>query len=170
MAFNSPQDLLDTLEDLIEVCASQQEVDTEIFTALITYEFLSEGIGSTELWRTNIAGSIVGWFHHLRAGYTNLTTSSNLIHRASDIELNKLVYYFLCCSWTCMTFLYPALAEVTSTPFPQAIEDAIQYLHRDLGGECYYKIALIYSLYGDYFPEDVLVKDFSQILSSPEVS
>jgi hypothetical protein len=165
----SLQDLLDTLEDLMENCASKEDVGTEVFTVLITYMFLREGSTKIDFRRSSVNELIPRWFHHLRGKFSKLTTPISALERPGSIELNKLVYYFLCCSWTGISFLYPALMDSTADSFSQAVVDAIQYLQRDLGGECYHRVALLYSLYSDFFQEEVLVNDFSQLLSSPEV-
>lgn len=167
----SPEDLFDTLEDLIEQCASNPHPDSDAFTVLITRLFLSEGFYRGDSRSHLNIESVTKWFDNLHQTYEGHTVpGSNLFPSRDDLALTKLSYYFVCLAWSSISVVYPHFASQTKEPFMRAIDDTKECLKQDLGNESVKPVTLIYSLYNRFFQEEVFLRDFSDFLATPEVS
>lgn len=166
------QDLLDTLEDLMEVCSSQNIVTTDIFTVLISSLFLSDGHFNRDHHKASIQENLYRWFQNLKdvfQSHTNPSLGDHSRPSRSDLWLTKLNHYFVILSWNSLSFLYPSTCSMVRDSVSKFVEDSVDCLKEDLKEECYKAVTLVYSLYRLNFPDKVFYDNFSEFLATPEV-
>lgn len=153
----------------MEHCSSLKEVGSEFHTVLLSYLFLAEDDHDRESSSSETKDFTHRWFSHLRDSFAGLKRRFEIDNYPQDHVLNKLMHYFLCFSWSGLSFLYPNFFDSLKEKFCNTVENSVVYLTEDGGHSSSSKVALIYSLYRKTFQEKEFVAGFSDFLSTPEV-
>lgn len=164
------QDLLATLEDLIENCCSSNNNSTEVFSILATYLFLTDkDQNAIDDHFDDVLKNIYVWFKTLREEYQRLSRTLPSMSHNNDALATRLKYYFLGMSYNPLLSLFGDKLIRLGDMYSKIIPELITFITTDLERDAHAIVPLIYSLY-QMVPQINFHRDLSNFISSPEVS